>query len=279
MAGDWDEASKLIEEKLVAVRAGITEYLETALIVAVKSTKRNDFVKHLLKKMSEKDVALGDTRKRTALHRAAGANNREIAELLVERNRCLPNTQTYDKRIPLFFATTRGHRDMVLYLLSVARDESGPMSYTTFLSQLLSANGFSPHSENQTPIGNDEKTGMGIEEFRWNPTPFDGESGFRILHQLTINGFYDIALALLQDKPERAYFISAPKETQNDIELHSLVALARKPSSFKSGTSFNWLQSYIYSDVLVKLEKNADHQSIGDIENPAGCFTSGGGYE
>ncbi|KAL7228466.1 hypothetical protein ACSBR2_007225 [Camellia fascicularis] len=235
---DWDEASKLIS---AAVREGITEYKETGLIVAVKSKKRNDFVKKLLEEMSQMDVALGDTRKRTALHRAAGVDNMEIAKLLVERNRCLPNAQTLDKRIPLYFAAARGHRDMVLYLLSVTttRDESSPTP--SYLSQWLSDKGYPPRSENQTPIGNG--TRLGIEEFRWNPTPFDGESGFRILHQLTINGFY----ALLQDKPERACFIPAPKETQNDIELHSLVALARKPSSFKSGTSFNWLQSYIYS--------------------------------
>ncbi|KAL7228479.1 hypothetical protein ACSBR2_007238 [Camellia fascicularis] len=188
--GNWDEASKLIEREPDAVRAGITEYSETVLIVAVRSKKRNDFVKHLLKKMSEKDVAQSDTRKRTALHRAAGANNREIAELLVEMNPYLPNAQTLDKRIPLYFAAARGHRKMVLYLLSVTRDEARPMSSTTFLSQLLSANGFSPRSKNQTPIGKDDRTRMGIEEFSWNPTPFDGESGFGILHQLTINRLY-----------------------------------------------------------------------------------------
>ncbi|CAL5322200.1 unnamed protein product [Camellia sinensis] len=34
----------------------------------------------------------------------------------------------------------------------------------------------------------------------------------------------------------------------------------------------------VASVVPVKLEKNADHQSTGDIENPAGCFTSSGTY-
>ncbi|KAL7228474.1 hypothetical protein ACSBR2_007233 [Camellia fascicularis] len=186
--GNWDKASKFIETEPEVVRAGITEYLETALIVAVKSKERKYFVKDLLNKMSAEDVALGDFKKRTALHRAAEADNMEIAKQLVGMNPYLPNAQTENKRIPLYFAASRGHRDMVLYLLSVTRDESMPMSSPTFLSQLLSAEGYSPRSENQTPIGKDDITRLGIEE--WNPTPFDGESGFRILHQLTINGFY-----------------------------------------------------------------------------------------
>ncbi|KAF5959076.1 hypothetical protein HYC85_000285 [Camellia sinensis] len=110
--GDWDEASKLIEEKSVAVRAGITEYKETGLIVAVKSKKRNDFVKDLSEKMSALDITLYDTRNRTALHRAAGADNREITEKLVEMNPYLPNAKILQARIPLYFAATRGCEEM-----------------------------------------------------------------------------------------------------------------------------------------------------------------------
>ncbi|GMP22334.1 hypothetical protein CsSME_00000399 [Camellia sinensis var. sinensis] len=253
--GDWEMASKFIknEPDNTAVRAAITADLETALIVAVKSNQRNNFVKKLVEEhMSQEDLALGDSRKRTALHRAAGAGNMEAAKLLVKNNQNLPNVETYDKRIPLFFAAARGHRQMVLYLFSVTTIDGN----THYLSQLLSKNGLLPLSQNKP------------KSFK----PFEGEPGFRILHQLTINGLYDIALALLQDKPELACFIP---EKEKDLQFHSLMAIAQKPSSFQSGTSFHVWQKLIYSCVPLKLAKNADHHSRGDIENPVNCITSG----
>ncbi|GMP93778.1 hypothetical protein CsSME_00043482 [Camellia sinensis var. sinensis] len=106
--GDWETANEFIRrEPDIAMRAGITEESETMLIVAVKSKRRNNFVKNLVKHMLREDLALGDTRKRTALHRAAGAGNIEAAKLLVKENPYLPNAQNYDKQIPLFYAAAR----------------------------------------------------------------------------------------------------------------------------------------------------------------------------
>ncbi|KAI7980656.1 hypothetical protein LOK49_Contig123G00008 [Camellia lanceoleosa] len=192
--------------------------------------------------MSPADLALGDTRKRTALHRAAGAGNMEAAKLLVRKNRYLPNAQTSDKRIPLFFAAARGHRKMVLYLLSVTTSDNDVNHLSRFLSRSLSnANHSLPSSENPNLI--EDRKSKGIDDDRWNPTPFDGESGFRILHQLIISGLYDIALALLRDKPALAFFI--PEKEKDLLDYHSLMAIAQKPSSFRSGASFNFFQNII----------------------------------
>ncbi|THG01076.1 hypothetical protein TEA_007513 [Camellia sinensis var. sinensis] len=139
--------------------------------------------------MSPEDLAKGDRGKRTALHRAAAVGNIEAAKLLVEKKRYLPNAETVQKRIPLYFAATHRNNEMVTYLLIMTEDEA-------------KANYSSPSYQKPD---------------RWNSKPFEGESGFRILHQLILNEFYDVP---------------------------------------------------------VKLENNGEHHNGGDIECPAGSFTS-----
>ncbi|KAL7252507.1 hypothetical protein ACSBR1_007135 [Camellia fascicularis] len=269
--GNWEKANRFIEqEPHIAIRAHITAESETMLIVAVKSKRRNDFVRKLVEDghMSPADLALGDTRKRTALHRAAGAGNMEAAKLLVRKNRYLPNAQTSDKRIPLFFAAARGHRKMVLYLLRVTTSDNDVNHLSRFLSRSLSnANHSLPSSENPNLI--EDRKSKGIDDDRWNPTPFDGESGFRILHQLIISGLYDIALALLRDKPALAFFI--PEKEKDLLDYHSLMAIAQKPSSFRSGASFNFFQNIISWCVPLKLENITEHNgcicSVYNVKN------------
>ncbi|THG00355.1 hypothetical protein TEA_024005 [Camellia sinensis var. sinensis] len=249
--GDWATANEFIKrEPDIAIRAGITEESETMLIVAVKSKRRNNFVKKLVKHMLPEDLALGDTRKRTALHRAAGAGNIEAAKLLVEKNPYLPNAQNYDKQIPLFYAAARGDREMCLYLLRVTtiNDDDETKGTTSHLSQFLSrsltsANHLLQYSQN--PKLMEDGKGKGIDDLWWNPTPFDGESGFKILRQLINSGLNDIALALLQDKPKLAFFI--PEKENHRLDQNFLMAIAQKPSSFRSGASFNFFQNKIYS--------------------------------
>ncbi|KAG5563327.1 hypothetical protein RHGRI_005917 [Rhododendron griersonianum] len=80
--GDWDTTSKIIESEPDIVRAAIMPYSDTALSLAVKSSRRNHFVEKILKKMSPEDAGLADQWGRTALHRAAGVGNVEAAKLL-----------------------------------------------------------------------------------------------------------------------------------------------------------------------------------------------------
>ncbi|XP_028065813.1 ankyrin repeat-containing protein ITN1-like isoform X3 [Camellia sinensis] len=113
--------------------------------------------------------------------------------------------------------------------------------------------------------------GKGIDDLWWNPTPFDGESGFKILRQLINSGLNDIALALLQDKPKLAFFI--PEKENHRLDQNFLMAIAQKPSSFRSGASFNFFQNKIYSCVPLKLENITEHKRKPDIENAAkGCI-------
>ncbi|XP_058205434.1 uncharacterized protein LOC131319266 isoform X3 [Rhododendron vialii] len=91
--------------------------------------------------------------------------------------------------------------------------------------------------------------------------------GPSLLCLLTRGELYDIALTLLQKKPELACM--APNPFDIIVEKHS---------SFPSGNSFNFWQRLIYLGVPMKLEGTANHQieggRRGDIENPANCCIS-----
>ncbi|KAH7846964.1 hypothetical protein Vadar_020152 [Vaccinium darrowii] len=117
--GDWETAVKFIQEEPDAVRARITVDLETALMVAVKMVGGKDFVKKLVEKMLSDDLAICDNGGRTVLHRAAGFGNIEVAKLLVEKNKDLPNMVTHLEETPLFYAAERGDRKMVVWLMEV----------------------------------------------------------------------------------------------------------------------------------------------------------------
>ncbi|KAL7252733.1 hypothetical protein ACSBR1_007324 [Camellia fascicularis] len=232
--GDWKMANKFIEQEPdIAIRAGITEDSETMLIVAVKSERRNKFVKELHQK-----------------------NNSPSQGCRGWQHGCSRTV------------AARGHRKMVLYLLSVTNPSTNHLS--RLLSRSLSnANHLLPNSQNPKPM--DDGKRKGIDDDRWNPTPFDGESGFRILHLLISSRLYDIALALLRDKPELAFFI--PEKEKDLLNYHSLMAIAQKPSSFRSGASFNFFQNKIYWCVPLKLENITEHKKKPDIENAAnGCI-------
>ncbi|KAH7845593.1 hypothetical protein Vadar_003887 [Vaccinium darrowii] len=117
--GDWETADKFIQKEPDAVRARITVDSETALIVAVKMVGGKDFVEKLVEKMSPDDLAICDDGGRTALHRATGFGNIEVAKLLVEKNQDLPNKETHLKETALFYAAERGDRKMVEWLMGV----------------------------------------------------------------------------------------------------------------------------------------------------------------
>ncbi|KAK2986179.1 LOW QUALITY PROTEIN: hypothetical protein RJ640_006214 [Escallonia rubra] len=122
LAGDWDTASTIIEKAPDAVRAIVTGFEETALMVAVRSKKRNAFVKKLLEKMLLPDVALTEKNGATALHIAAVVGNIEAAELLVEKDPKLPNVGDIYKELPIHGAAAYGRREMVLYLFTVTEE-------------------------------------------------------------------------------------------------------------------------------------------------------------
>lgn len=117
--GDWEAADKFLKEEPNAVTARITFGSETPLIVAVKVkvASRMRFAEKLVERMSPDDLALSDHKGRTALHRAAGAGNIEVAKLLVGKNPRLPYLETHVKDMPLFYAAGRGDKEMVRFLM------------------------------------------------------------------------------------------------------------------------------------------------------------------
>lgn len=115
--GNWPAAAEFLRNKPRAVGTPITFDLETALIVAVKVVKRNDFVKKLVEKMLPEELTIGDCKGRTALHRAAGAGNIEVAELLVTKKPDLLNLKTKENNMPLYYAAARGDRKMICWLM------------------------------------------------------------------------------------------------------------------------------------------------------------------
>ncbi|KAL7228496.1 hypothetical protein ACSBR2_007255 [Camellia fascicularis] len=185
------------------MRAAIRDTSGIVLIVAVKSKKRNNFVKKLVNRMSPEDLAQGDRDKRTALHWAVVVGNMEAAKLLVEKNRyLLVETNTF-----------------VLCCYSSEKGDDEALPKNTHLPQ------FWPHS----PSNANHSSPSYQKPYGWNPTPFKGEPGFRILHQLILSEFCDIALALVRDKPELAIFIP---NKEDHLEYLSLMAISQKPSSF-----------------------------------------------
>ncbi|XP_058199898.1 uncharacterized protein LOC131314934 isoform X2 [Rhododendron vialii] len=214
--GDWDTTSKIIESEPDIVRAAITPHSETALFLAVKSSRRNHFVEKILKKMSPEDAGLANLWGMTALHRAAGVGNVEGAKLLVNKNPNLPNVLNKYGYAPLNYAASTGSRESVVYLWEVTKEE----------------------------------------------VKLKDDVAAELLRDLTRGEHYDIALTLLQRKPELAC-----------MEPSVLNVLVEKCSSFRSGTSLNFWQSLIYSGVPAKSEHIAKRHSGGggNIEKPTNC--------
>ncbi|THG04978.1 hypothetical protein TEA_018979 [Camellia sinensis var. sinensis] len=236
--GDWESANKFIEQEPDAVRVPVTGLRQTSLVVAIRLARRNEFVKKLIEKMSPEDLALVDSRGRTALHEASITGNVEAAKLLVQRNTILPNILDKKGRVPLYYAANFGFREMVLYLLDVTRS--------------LDVN--TEHLEPKP---------LGVNKENLEPKPFEDRSGVTLLYRLATSGLYDIALSVLSRYPKLAYLEPSP-----------LIMISKKPSSFRSGTPLNSWQNLIYSGVPIKLETIADHHSQRDIENPTDCFIS-----
>ncbi|KAF7146893.1 hypothetical protein RHSIM_Rhsim03G0048500 [Rhododendron simsii] len=125
--GDWDTAIGIIEADPDAVTTPITPFSQAALHLAVSSASagRNRFVRELLEKMTPEDVMdLVDDQEATALHYAADVDNMEGAKLLVSKNLDLPDATDQYGYTPLHWAANFRHREMVLYLKDVTREDS-----------------------------------------------------------------------------------------------------------------------------------------------------------
>ncbi|KAK4564341.1 hypothetical protein RGQ29_006420 [Quercus rubra] len=126
--GDWKVAKDVIDKYPGIVRVAITRKWETALHIAA-AAKRTAFVKELVERMNEEDLALKNKDDNTAICFAAASGIVEIAMIMVEKNKNLPMIQGNKGMRPIYMAALFGHRNMVSYLYpvtnfgSLAREE------------------------------------------------------------------------------------------------------------------------------------------------------------
>ena len=89
---DWKAAKEILRKKQDLIRSSITENGETALHVAAsaKRTKQAaEFVQNLVNMMELGDLELQNKSCNTALCLAAAADNLEMVEIIVEKNKAL----------------------------------------------------------------------------------------------------------------------------------------------------------------------------------------------
>ncbi|KAI8000789.1 Ankyrin repeat-containing protein NPR4 [Camellia lanceoleosa] len=122
LSGDWEKAKEFIRLHPSALSARITKGQETVLHIAA-GARQTKFVEELVKLMDMKDLELQNKHDNTALCFAAASGNKRIAEVMVKKNINLPAVRGSKGLTALHMAALLGHRDMVLFLCSVTRDE------------------------------------------------------------------------------------------------------------------------------------------------------------
>ncbi|GMP36769.1 hypothetical protein CsSME_00008785 [Camellia sinensis var. sinensis] len=132
LRGDWDSAKGFFDQDPDALTAHITDAKQTALHLAISSGRSIEFVEKLVDLMPPEALALRASQGRTALHIAALYGNTKAAVILVEKHPTSLYIRSYDQnQLPLHFAANGGHKDTLLYLLSVTEDDpvSKPFAY------------------------------------------------------------------------------------------------------------------------------------------------------
>ncbi|KAL2926548.1 Ankyrin repeat-containing protein ITN1 [Bienertia sinuspersici] len=118
MKGDWSIISLIMHQSPSWICAKITKGGETVLHIAA-AAKHVEVVKKLVKIMCFDSLALTNKIGNTALCFAAVSGVVEIAKVMVEKNKELPNIRGSQGMTPLYMAVLLGHRQMVWYLLEV----------------------------------------------------------------------------------------------------------------------------------------------------------------
>ncbi|KAG8367217.1 hypothetical protein BUALT_Bualt16G0049600 [Buddleja alternifolia] len=131
--GDWKTAEKFFDKNREETKAIVNANLETVLHVAVGTGKANDFVKKLLELLPNETLAQKNDVGETALHSAAMVGNTEAAVMLVNRNPDLLYITNYGFRLPVQLAAIYGHKDTLVYLISMSKQN---LEHSPFEGQL-----------------------------------------------------------------------------------------------------------------------------------------------
>ncbi|RYR13562.1 hypothetical protein Ahy_B04g070487 isoform A [Arachis hypogaea] len=121
LTGDWKEAKKILDQDPALLTAAITKGWATVLHIAV-GANHVPFVKELVKLMKSHDLGLLDIKGNTAFCFAAAVGNVEIARILWEENRLLPQTRGGEGLTPLHMAVLQGRSAMAEYLFPLSKD-------------------------------------------------------------------------------------------------------------------------------------------------------------
>ncbi|XP_075673450.1 uncharacterized protein LOC142642897 isoform X2 [Castanea sativa] len=131
--GDWQLAMHVLCIFPEDIGRSITESRETVLHIAFAS-KQMDFIKEVVRILTEQDFEKTNADGDTALCFAAKLGIVTIAKELVARNNRLPLIRNSEGRTPLCIAVLFAHREMALYLCSVTSFEHlSPNEYTEIL--------------------------------------------------------------------------------------------------------------------------------------------------
>lgn len=125
---DWETTKTFFERDRNALTAEITVQLNTPLHVAATGSSIH-FFKKLVELMTPEEVARPNVGGYTAFHRVAGVGDVEIAKLLFEKNRDLPNMWNRDGRLPLHHAAFLGHKNMFQYLFEITKEDIEPKPF------------------------------------------------------------------------------------------------------------------------------------------------------
>ena len=124
LKGNWETAKKYYKENEneISYNSKITRTNETVLHIAVTTDKVN-FVKHVVRMMSDEDLAMEDDAGNTAFFLAALAGKVECAKVMMERKPDLAIIRGGNNELPLYMAALGGYSKMARCLYSATKSQ------------------------------------------------------------------------------------------------------------------------------------------------------------
>ncbi|VVA36572.1 Hypothetical predicted protein [Prunus dulcis] len=134
LEGDWERAEEIIKKNPTIVGASIAKGSYTALHVAA-GARQVDFVEKLLTFINDENkrspnylrhvLRLQDETGNTALCLAAAAGSVKITEIMIGKDKDLPNQPGSGGMRPLYFAALFGHQEMATCLFKLYKPPPG----------------------------------------------------------------------------------------------------------------------------------------------------------
>ncbi|CAL5328662.1 unnamed protein product [Camellia sinensis] len=170
LRGDWDSAKRFFDQHPDALTAYITDYKHTALSVAIMSGRSIEFVEKLVDRMPPEALALRSSSGATALLTATLYGKTKAAVILVKKHPTSLYIRDNDNWLPLHCAANGGHKNTLLYLLSVTKEDdpvSKPFAYPSgalLLSQVVGSEFYAKKKKQVANSLGEGTRGVKVEE-------------------------------------------------------------------------------------------------------------------